>query len=133
MAHHTNENGEYKTKSKLLKFYPSDFYSAKKKSEGLNMNLTEYMTSCIVGSNITKTHVFKANKQTYRSMTRIAKELNKIGNNINQIARVFNLERKEGGSVPPNYPLPEELTALRQHLMEVKRELDSVRNSLIGR
>lgn len=133
MVHYPNDKGEYKTKGILTKWYPSDLVKIDRQAKQLNLSRTAYITQCTLNKSIEKTHIFKANKQNYRAMSAIAKELNRIGNNINQITKVFNLERLEGGSVPANYPLPEELTALRTYLDRVNAELNLMKRMMMGR
>lgn len=133
MVHHPNGKGEYKTRQILTKWYPSDLARIDRQAKKLDLSRTAYITECTLNKSIEKPHIFKANKQNYRAMSRVAKELNHIGNNINQIARVFNKERLEGGSVPANYPLPEELTALRTYLDRVNAELNDMRRIMMGK
>ena len=66
-------------------------------------------------------------------MGEITRELKRISNNINQIAKVFNAERLEGGRVPENYPLPEELSAIRSYADRINQELNQIRLLIIGR
>ncbi len=132
MAHLPNDKGEFKTKSKLLNLYPSDFYAASRKAKEANLTLTEYMIRCITGKN-NNHHIFKVNWKTYRAINQIVRQLQYIGNNINQIAKVLNTERLEGGNVPANLPLPEELTALRSCIDELIKETSHLNQSIIGR
>ena len=66
-------------------------------------------------------------------MGEIARELKRIGNNINQIAKVFNAERLEGGRIPKDYPLPEELSAIKSYTDRINQELNQIRLLVIGR
>ena len=133
MAHYPNSNGEFKTKRVETKWYPSDLVIIDRQAKLLNLTRTDYITKCVLDKPIEKAHVFKVNWRTYRAMGEIARELKRIGNNINQIAKVFNVERLEGGKVPENYPLPEELSAIRSYAERISQELNQVRLSIIGR
>ena len=66
-------------------------------------------------------------------MGEIARELKQIGNNINQITKVFNAERLEGKKIPENYPLPEELSAIKSYTERIDRELNQIRLLVIGK
>ncbi|NJK57477.1 MAG: MobC family plasmid mobilization relaxosome protein [Pleurocapsa sp. SU_5_0] len=133
MAHYPNDKGEYKTKPITIKWYPSDLVIIDRQAKLLNLTRTDYITKCVLHKPIEKAHVFKVNWRTYRAMGEIARELKRIGNNINQIAKVFNAERLEGGKVPENYPLPEELSAIRSYADRISQELNQVRLLIIGR
>lgn len=133
MAHYPNDKGEYKTKPITIKWYPSDLVAIDRQAKLLNLTRTDYITKCVLHQPIKKVHIFKVSWRTYRVMGEIARELKRIGNNINQIAKVFNVERLEGGKVPENYPLPEELSAIRSYADRISQELNQVRLSIIGR
>ena len=133
MAHYPNNNGEFKTKRVETKWYPSDLVIIDRKAKLLNLTRTDYITKCVLDKPIEKAQVFKVSWRTYRVMGEIARELKRIGNNINQIAKVFNVERLEGGKVPENYPLPEELNAIRSYTDRISQELNQVRLLIIGR
>ena len=96
MAHYPNSNGEFKTKRVETKWYPSDLVIIDRQAKLLNLTRTDYITKCVLDKPIEKAHVFKVNWRIYRIMGEIARELKRIGNNINQIAKVFNVERIEG-------------------------------------
>ena len=133
MAHYPNDKGEYKTKPITIKWYPSDLVIIDRQAKLLNLTRTDYITKCVLDKPVEKAHVFKVNWRTYRAMGEIARELKRIGNNINQIAKVFNTERLEGGKVTSNYPLPEELSAIRSYADRISQELNQVRLLIIGR
>ena len=133
MAHYPNDKGEYKTKPITIKWYPSDLVAIDRQAKLLNLTRTDYITKCVLDKPIEKVHVFKVSWRTYRVMGEIARELKRIGNNINQIAKVFNVERLEGGKVPENYPLSEELSAIRSYADRISQELNQVRLLIIGR
>ncbi len=133
MAHYPNNIGEFKTKRVETRWYPSDLLEIDRQAKLLNLSRTDYITRCVLNKSEKKQHIFKVNWQTYRVMGKISRELNKIGNNINQIAKVFNSERLEGGKVPANYPLPEELSAIRTYISEVALELDRIKRLIVAR
>ena len=133
MSHYPNSKGEFKTKRVETKWYPSDLVIIDRQAKRLNLNRTDYITKCVLDKPIEKAHVFKVNWRTYRIMGEIARELKRIGNNINQIAKVFNAERLEGGKVSENYHLLEELSAIRSHTDRISQELNRVRLSIVGR
>ena len=133
MAHYPNDRGEYKTKPITIKWYPSDLVIIDRQAKRLNLTRTDYITKCVLHKPVEKTNVFKVNWRTYRVMGEIARELKRIGNNLNQIAKVFNAERLEGGKVPENYPLPEELSAIRSYTDRINQELNQIRLLIIGR
>ena len=133
MAHYPNDRGEYKTKPITIKWYPSDLVIIDRQAKRLNLTRTDYITKCVLHKPVEKTNVFKVNWRTYRVMGEIARELKRIGNNLNQIAKVFNAERLEGGNVPKNYPLPEELSAIKSYTESTNRELNQIRLLIIGR
>ncbi|PSB06673.1 hypothetical protein C7B62_22270, partial [Pleurocapsa sp. CCALA 161] len=115
------------------KWYPSDLAIIDRQAKLLNLTRTEYIAKCVLHKPIEKAHLFKVSWHTYRVMSEIARELKRIGNNINQIAKVFNAERLEGGKVPENYPLPEELSAIRSYTERINQELNQIRLLIIGR
>lgn len=133
MAHYPNDQGEYKTKRVETKWYPSDLVEIDRQAKRLNLTRTQYITECVLDQPVKRTNVFKVNWRTYRVMGEIARELKKVGNNINQIAKIFNLERLEGGEVPKNYPLPEELNAIRSYTERINQELNQIRLLTIGK
>lgn len=133
MAHYPNDKGEYKNKSTLIKWYPSDLIEIDRTAEKLNLTRTDYITRCVLNKPVEKKHIFKVNWRTYRVMGEIARELKRIGNNINQIAKVFNRERLEGGKVPENYPLPEELNAIRNYSTRISQELNQIKLLIVGK
>ena len=133
MAHYPNDKGEYKNKSTLIKWYPSDLIEIDRTAKKLNLTRTDYITRCVLNKPVEKKHIFKVNWQTYRVMGEIARELKRIGNNINQIAKVFNTERLEGGKVPENYPLPEELSAIRNYSTRISQELNQIKLLIVGK
>lgn len=133
MAHYPNGNGEFKTKRVEIKWYPSDLAIIDRQAELMNLSRTEYITRCVLERPLEKKQVFKVNWRTYRVMGEIARELKRVGNNINQIAKVFNTERLEGGGVPNQYPLPEELSAIRSYTSRINQELNLIRLLVIGR
>lgn len=133
MAHYPNDKGEYKTKPITIKWYPSDLVEIDRQAKKLNLTRTQYITECVLHKPVRKTNVFKVNWRTYRVMGEITRELKRIGNNINQIAKVFNAERLEGGRVPENYPLSEELSAIRSYTERINQELCQIRLLIIGR
>ena len=133
MAHYPNGNGEFKTKRVETKWYPSDLAIIDRQAKLLNLTRTDYIAKCVLHKPIEKAHIFKVSWHTYRVMGEIARELKRIGNNINQIAKVFNAERLEGGKVPKNYPLPEELNAIRSYIDHINQELNQIRLLIIGR
>ena len=133
MSHYPNDRGEYKTKRVETKWYPSDLVIIDRQAKKLNLTRTQYITECVLHKPVEKTNVFKVNWRTYRVMGEITRELKRISNNINQIAKVFNAERLEGGRVPENYPLPEELGAIRSYADRINQELNQIRLLIIGR
>lgn len=133
MSHYPNDRGEYKTKRVETKWYPSDLVIIDRQAKKLNLTRTQYITECVLHKPVEKTNVFKVNWRTYRVMGEITRELKRISNNINQIAKVFNAERLEGGRVPENYPLPEELSAIRSYADRINQELNQIRLLIIGR
>ncbi len=66
-------------------------------------------------------------------MGQVSRELNQIGNNINQIAKVLHTERLEGGSVPAHYPLPEELSDINTYISSVNKELNMLRLLMVDK
>ena len=92
-----------------------------------------WVARCVLERPLQKKHVFKVNWRTYRVMGNIAREINRVGNNINQIAKVFNSERLEGGKIPNQYPLPEELSAIRSYTSRIEQELNQIRLLIIGK
>lgn len=132
MAHYPNDKGEYKTKPTLIKWYPSDLVKIDRRSKQLNLTRTEYIARCVLDSPVKKNHIFKVNWRTYSAIAEAGRELKRIGNNINQITKVFNQERLEGGKVPENYPLPEELSGIRRCINELSCELYQVRQLMVG-
>ena len=133
MAHYPNSKGEFKTKRVETKWYPSDLAIIDRQAKRLNLTRTDYIAKCVLHKPVEKAHIFKVSWHTYRVMGEIARELKRIGNNINQIAKVFNAERIEGGKVPENYPLPEELSAIRSYTDRINQELNQIRLLMIGR
>ena len=133
MAHYPNNKGEYKTKPITIKWYPSDLVAVDRQAKLLNLTRTDYITKCVLHKPIEKTHIFKVNWRTYRVMGEIARELKRIGNNINQIAKVFNAERLEGGKVPENYHLPEEMNEVESYIDRISQELNQIRLLMIGK
>ena len=133
MAHYPNDKGEYKTAPTLIKWYPSDLVEIDHNAKQLNLTRTEYIARCVLDSPVEKNHIFKVNWQTYRVMGQVSRELNQIGNNINQIARVLHTERLEGNSIPPHYPLPEELRAIGTYISSVNKELNMLRLSMVDK
>ena len=87
-----------------IKWYPSDLVEIDRQAKRLNLTRTDYIAKCVLHKPIKKEHIFKVSWRTYRVMGEIARELKRIGNNINQIAKVFNVERLEGGRVPKIIP-----------------------------
>lgn len=132
MAHYPNDKGEYKTKPITIKWYPSDLVEIDRQAKKLNLTRTQYITECVLHKPVEKAHIFKVSWHTYRVMGEIARELKRIGNNINQIAKIFNAERLEGGRVPENYPLPEELSAIKSYTDRINQELNQIRLLIIG-
>lgn len=128
-------DGKKKNLSKTIKFRctPENLLLIERNAKNNNLSISELARRSVLKDKIIVNKPPKVNWQAYRSMSRIAKELNQIGNNINQIAKVFNSERLEGGSVPPNYPLPEELIALRSYLNQVNGELNTIQKIIVGK
>lgn len=133
MAHYPNNNGEFKTKRVETKWYPSDLAIIDRQAKLLNLTRTDYIAKCVLHKPVEKVHIFKVSWHTYRVMGEIARELKRIGNNINQIAKVFNAERLEGRNVPENYPLLEELSAIKSYTDRIDQELNQIRLLMIGR
>lgn len=133
MAHYPNSNGEFKTKRVETKWYPSDLVIIDRQAKQLNLTRTDYITKCVLHKPKEKAHIFKVSWHTYRVMGEIARELKRIGNNINQITKVFHAERLEGARVPENYPLTEELRAIKSYTSQVERELNQIRLLIIGK
>ena len=133
MTHYPNEQGEYKTKQVLLRFYPSDLARIDREAKQLNLTRTEYITRCTLNKSVEKKHVFKVNWRTYRIMGEMREQLKRLGNNINQIAKAFNSARLEGQHLPSNYPLPDELSTIQAYTDQTARELNQIRLLLIGR
>ena len=133
MAHYPNDRGEYKTKVVTMKWYPSDLIEIDRQAKLLNLTRTEYITKCVLSKSVEKGHVSKVNWRTYRVMGEVVRELKRIGNNINQIAKAFNTERLEGRKVPENYPLTEELSAIRSYTDRINQELNQIRLLVVGR
>ena len=133
MTHYPNENGEFKSKRVETKWYPSELAIIDHQAKLLNLTRTEYITRCVLERPLERKHVFKVNWRTYRVMGNIALEINRIGNNLNQIAKVFNSERLEGGKIPNQYPLPEELSAIRSYTSRIEQELNQIRLLIIGK
>lgn len=126
---------EKKNLSKTVKFRctAENLLLIERNAQKNNLSVSELARRSVLKDKIVVNKPPKVNWQAYRSMSKVAKELNQIGNNINQIAKVFNSERLEGGSVPPDYPLPEELMALRYYLNQVNGELTAIKNIIIGK
>lgn len=133
MTHYPNERGEYKTKRVETKWYPSDLATIDRQAKIVSLSRTDYITRSVLNSSVIKSHVFKVNWRTYQVMGQVSRELRHIGNNINQIAKVLHQERLEGGSVPANYPLPEELNAIRSYVTRIDQELNTLRLLLVGK
>lgn len=133
MTYYPNDKGEYKSKGVLLKLYPSDLIEIDRRAKLLNLSRTEYITKCVLDKPVEKKHIFKVSWQTYRVMGEIGRELKHIGNNINQIAKAFNIRRLEGGTLPGNYPLAEELSAIRTYTERTTKELNQIRLLIVGR
>lgn len=133
MTHYPNDKGEYKSKGVLLKLYPSDLIEIDRQAKLLNLSRTEYITKCVLDKPVEKKHIFKVSWQTYRVMGEIGRELQRIGNNINQIAKAFNTERLVGDILSQSYPLSEELSAIKAYTDKTAKELNQIRLLLIGR
>lgn len=133
MTYYPNDKGEYKSKGVLLKLYPSDLIEIDRQAKLLNLSRTEYITKCVLDKPVEKKHIFKVSWQTYRVMGEIGRELKHIGNNINQIAKAFNIRQLEGGTLPGNYPLAEELSAIRTYTERTTKELNQIRLLIVGR
>ncbi|BAZ46939.1 hypothetical protein NIES4102_39850 (plasmid) [Chondrocystis sp. NIES-4102] len=133
MTHYPNDKGEYKSKGVLIKLYPSDLIEIDRQAKLLNLSRTEYITRCVLDKPVEKKHIFKVSWQTYRVMGEIGRELQRIGNNINQIAKAFNTERLVGGMLSGSSPLPEELSAIKAYTDKTVKELNQIRLLLIGR
>jgi hypothetical protein len=133
VTHYPNDKGEYKSKGVLLKLYPSDLIEIDRQAKLLNLSRTEYITKCVLDKPVEKKHIFKVSWQTYRVMGEIGRELQRIGNNINQIAKAFNTERLVGDILSQSYPLSEELSAIKAYTDKTAKELNQIRLLLIGR
>lgn len=133
MAHYPNQSGEFKSKRVETRWYPSELEAIDHQAKLLNLTRTEYITRCVLERPLERKHVFKVNWRTYRVMGNIAREINRVGNNINQIAKVFNSERLEGGKIPNQYPLSEELSAIRSYTSRIEQELNQIRLLIIGK
>ena len=48
MAHYPNDKGEYKNKSTLIKWYPSELAIIDHQAKQLNLTRTEYITKCVL-------------------------------------------------------------------------------------
>lgn len=95
-----------------IQFYLSDeeLKVAKDKSEYANLNMSQFIRKIIFEADIKKLPVEEI-KQCQKAITDNAFELNKIGNNINQIAKVIH-ENND--------------TYSKSQIEEVKRDLDNV-------
>ncbi len=133
MTHYPNEQGEYKTKQVLLRFYPSDLARIDREAKQLNLTRTEYITRCALDKPVEKKQIFKVNWHTYRIMGEMREQLKRVGNNINQIAKAFNTARLDGQHLPSDYPLLDELSAIRAYAERTARELNQIRLLLIGK
>lgn len=133
MTHYPKEQGEYKTKQVLLRFYPSDLARIDREAKQLNLTRTEYITRCALDKPVEKKQIFKVNWHTYRIMGEMREQLKRVGNNINQIAKAFNTARLDGQHLPNNYPLLDELSAIRAYAERTARELNQIRLLLIGK
>ncbi|MEL6439095.1 MAG: plasmid mobilization relaxosome protein MobC [Cyanobacteria bacterium J06621_8] len=133
MSHYPNHKGEFKTKRVETRWYPSELEQIDRQARAARLTRTEYITKCVLKKDSSKPHVFKVNWRTYQVMGTIAREINRIGNNLNQIAKIFNTERLEGGKIPSRYPLPEELSAFREYVGGLEQELNQLRLLIIGK
>lgn len=86
----------------------------KRESADAKIGESEYIRRLIISRNISNDALLDIRKCIV--------EINRIGNNINQIARMMNLYHFSG----------DEVEEIRKHQMEVKKMVDKIRENLYG-
>jgi hypothetical protein len=102
------------------------------RAEQSNMTLSEYVRRQIEGQPIRPPKVAAVNWKLYGELFNLKVEINRVGTNINQIAKVLNTEKMLEKELPQFLPNPESLNEAIELIERTRELLSTVRLSLIG-
>jgi hypothetical protein len=100
-------------------------------AEQNHLCLSEYIRKKIEGKAIV-TKVPPINWNVYAELLKVKVEINRVGNNINQIAKAINTEKMLGKPLPRSLNDPKALTETQDLLEKTTELLSRIRLELIG-
>ncbi len=123
---------EKKTKIVTLRFRPSALSELDAQANAVNLTRSAYITRKLTGLSVLPTRVPAVNWQLYRELATMSASLSAIGNNINQIAKVFNTAQNTGQPIPQSLPKLEKLEKIAELIKQINPDLTEVRLALAG-
>ncbi len=127
-----NHNQENKEKIISLRFKPSELEKLDRNCSEVGLTRSAYITRKILSLPVQPARVPSINWEAYEYLTAIAYHLPRIGNNLNQIAKVLNTAQLEGNPIPPEIPGVEKIENTVAKIYEMQPELDLIREAIIG-
>ena len=121
-----NHNQENKDKIISLRFKPSELEKLDRNCSEVGLTRSAYITRKILSLPVQPARVPSINWEAYEYLTAIAYHLPRIGNNLNQIAKVLNTAQLEGNSVKDEIADPEDL---KQTVAVIKEQIPIVKQA----
>ncbi len=121
-----NLDRENKEKIISLRFKPSELEKLDRNCSEVGLTRSAYITRKILSLPVQPARVPSINWEAYEYLTAIAYHLPRIGNNLNQIAKVLNTAQLEGNSVKDEIADPEDL---KQTVAVIKEQIPIVKQA----
>ena len=126
------KNQENKDKIISIRFKPSELEKLDRNCSEVGLTRSAYITRKILSLPVQPARVPEINWQAYENLTLLSHHLPRIGNNLNQIAKVLNTAQLEGIRIPPEIPEVENIQNTLAAIAEIKPEIDRIRENVIG-
>ena len=123
---------ENKEKIVSLRFKPSELEKLDRNCSEVGLTRSAYITRKILSLPVQPARVPDVNWQAYEHLTAIAYHLPRIGNNLNQIARVLNTAKLEGIPIPPEIPSIEKIENTVSTIAQMQSKIDRIGEVLVG-
>jgi hypothetical protein len=123
---------EHRTKMVGMRVTAAEEREIKAAARNTNLSSSDYMRRKVLGQPIRVAKVPEVNTVTCVELTRNRQELRAIGNNINQIARVYNSYAQEHRQLPNGNNLLARLAELESVLQLQCREINALKLLLLG-
>ena len=131
-AKEKNQIQENKDKIISIRFKPSELEKLDRNCKEVGLTRSAYINRKILSLPVQPARVPELNWEAYEILTAIAYHLPRIGNNLNQIAKILNTARLEETAIATEIPDVEKIKNTVATIAEIQPQIDRIGAAILG-